>query len=122
MNGLELLYVSDKGSIEKERVVLKATAQLDLIGYVLLNSYSEDGQTFYDLNDKAFWFPKVMIKPGEYVRVYTKSGTKETTTGTFKGDPATFHDFYWGLSSPIWTGKTNAVVILQVQNWHGKKI
>ena len=122
MNGLELLYVAGKGDIDKERVVLKATTKLDLIGYILLNSYSEDGQTSYDLNDKVFWFPSKIVNAGEYIRIYTKSGKYETTQGTFKKEPATFHDFYWRLSNPIWTEKSNTAAILQVQNWHFKKI
>lgn len=122
MNGLEILYVGDKGNLDQERVILKANAQLDLIGYILINSFSEDGQTCYDLNDKAFWFPKKIVNAGEYIRVYTKSGNNQTVQSTFNKEPATFHDFYWGLKSPIWLDKSNAVVMLQIQNWHIKKV
>lgn len=122
MNGLEILYVADKGILDKERIVLKANIQLDLIGYVLINSFSEDGQTSYDLNDKAFWFPKMVVNAGEYIRVYTKKGKKETVQSTFNKEPATFHNFYWELNQPIWVDKSNAVVIMQIQNWHLKKI
>lgn len=122
MDNLELLYVARKGDLAEERVVIKATAKVDLSNFILVNAYTDD-QGYYDLNDKIFWFPSKIVNPGEYVRLFTKTGKATVTEGKFQEQPAKFHDFYWGQKSPVWAAeRSNAVLLVQVQKWVGKKI
>ena len=122
MTNLEILYIGSKGELDKERVVLKALAKVDLANYILVDAYN-DGESFYDNNNEVFWFPSKIVDVGEYIRLYTKSGKNTITQAKFKEEPATFHDFYWNKPSAMWsTVRSNSAIIVQVQSWTGKKI
>lgn len=106
--------IADAGNFNDERIVLKASAVFDLTHYAIFacNSTS-DGKVAGGHIPYAFWFWSKTVNPGDFVVVYSKSGStseKKNTDGTKS------HFFYWGLSNAIWTAGRTPVVV-DTPNW-----
>ena len=118
VGALEIIGIRDKGILDKERLLLRVLEPVKLEYYLVINVKST-GDKLTILNDKTFWFPVVAANAGEYIRLYTKSGTYEKDTGKYGEAPAIFHDFYWGLDAPVWDNvKSNAVTVFKLNNWN----
>ena len=119
VGALEIIGIRDKGILDKERLLLRVLEPVKLENYVVINVKSTNGDKLTILNDKVFWFPVLLVNSGEYIRLYTKSGSYEKETGKYGEVPAIFHDFYWGLDVPIWDSvKSNAVTIFKLNTWN----
>lgn len=113
---IEIRYVSDKGALGKERLVLHVVADTDIGDYLVLQTGFNDGcvtiATF-----ETYWFPYKAVSAGDLVVLYTRSGTK--TQKDLKGG-RTAHFFYWGLTFPIWDREDRALVVLHAPEWISK--
>ncbi|MCK4947766.1 MAG: hypothetical protein KAS46_05290 [Candidatus Aureabacteria bacterium] len=119
IGAFEIIGIRDAGNLAEERVLFRAIEPVSLEYYVVVNVKTTNGNKLIILNDKIFWFPIMSVNPGEFVRLYTKSGSYAKTTSTYGQLPATYHNYYWDLSAPIWDGvKSNAVTIFKVSNWN----
>jgi hypothetical protein len=116
---LELIDIRGSGTLDRERVVMRAVKSLDLRWFVVMAARRSESGGIALPPKLAYWFPDGhTVQAGEYVRLYTKAGRYEKREGTFDGVPAVFHDFHWGRSAAVWDSSgTNAAVVLRVQDW-----
>jgi len=111
---LEFSSIADAGVFSNERIALKATASFDLTRYAIFACNSTlDGKVTGGNVPYAFWFWSKKVNPGDFVVVYSKSGT---TSEKKNNDGTTSHFFYWGSSSPIWTAGRTPVVV-ETSTW-----
>lgn len=104
---------ADAGTFEKERLVLKAHAEVEIGNYAVFCSGVSDGKATAG-HKTAYWFPDEKVKAGDLVVLYTKTGTdskKKLESGV------TAHFFYWGLKNAIWGNSNNTAVLLRVAEW-----
>lgn len=113
---LELRSIISPGNIEKERLTLRALADVDLGDYLVAQSgYIEDSPTltFYH----TMWFPFKPISKGDLVVIYTKEGNSRERE---LGNGRLAHFFYLDLEESIWDNPHRGAVVLQAPNWHSK--
>lgn len=122
--GLQIIGVRNAGNLIKERLLLKATEPIRPEHYIVVNVKQNTASSISILNDKVYWFSSdILVNTGEYIRLYTKSGVYKRVETTYGESPAVFHNFYWGLDSPVWSAeKTDAVTVLKVNSWDTKTI
>lgn len=119
VGALEIIGIRDAGNLDRERLLLRVLEPVKLENYVVVNVKSTNGDKLTILNDKVFWFPSVLANPGEFIRLYTKSGSYKKDTGKYGESPTVFHDFYWKLTVPVWDSvKSNAITIFKVNTWN----
>jgi hypothetical protein len=114
---LEISSFADGGTFAKERLILKARADLDLGKYAVFCTALTVEKVATSGKKLAYWFPDEEIKANDLVVLYTKRGTaskKEIETGR------TAHFFYWGEDHALWGGAGNGAVVLQVSRWAKK--
>lgn len=95
----QILKVKDAGDLDKERVILKATKDTEISWYILFdNTYNDDG-SLSNLWRHMFIFPRITVKAGDFVWLYTKKGEKSN-----RGNDSntTTHLLYWGMDETIW--------------------
>ena len=114
---LVLRSIIEKGDLAKERLTLKATSDLDVGDYALLQCGLVDGTLTTEVL-RAFWFPYSPVLDGDLVVLYSKVGESRHKT-LASGSKA--HFFYWGNTSPIWT-EDRAAVILKAPEWSSKSL
>ena len=115
-SGVRFVRVASAGDLAKERVVLRATADINVINLVLVGmNQGDDPSEVTDLNRDLFWFPDYAVKRDDYILLYTKAGHPRNYISP-RG--STMHAFYWDKDHPVWTGETNIVGILRVRGWH----
>jgi hypothetical protein len=111
---LEISSFADPGDHQKERLVIKVLADLDIGAYaVFRSSLGSDGNPTSG-RSTAYWFPDDAVKSGDLAVLYTKSGQ-----GGKKdiGGGRTAHFYYWGLDNATWGTSGNTAVILRVAEW-----
>jgi hypothetical protein len=110
---LEIASFAEPGNHEKERLVIKALSDLDVGKYVVLVSTVSATQTPTSGRKTAYWFPDQLIKAGDLVVLYTKSGV--TSHKKIVGGTAYF--YYWGLTKPLWGTGQNTAVLARITEW-----
>ena len=96
---LELRDIENAGDIERERVVMRATKDVDIGLYAVFRCrVGEKGGPYSGPILDGYWFPMKEIKSGDYVVLYTKTGT----TSEKKEEKSTSYFYYWHLAKPIW--------------------
>ena len=107
----------DAGDLAKERVVLIASADLDIGKYQVADTKAiSDGVS--STIKRVFWLPDKRVKAKDTVVLYTKQGSPNEKKNQ---DQTTSHFFYWGLDEPIWT-PGRAAVLIQVSDWSVKRV
>jgi hypothetical protein len=104
---LTLVGIENVGDLERERVVLRATAEVDIGRYAIFrcNLTSDKGVAAGHV-PSAYWFPDRKLKQGDFVVLYSKMGTSSEKTG----NGSTSYFFYWGWKSAQWPGHRAALV------------
>jgi len=118
---LKIVGIRDADHVRDERVLLRALAPVNLIRFAVLNAASVNENQIRDLNSRVFWFPAHEVARGDYIRVYTRNGRQNTHGGKFSGLSTTYHDFFWDIPAPIWSGESSAVVLLEIAAWDAKR-
>ncbi len=111
---LKIMSFPDAGDLQKERVVMKAEADLDIGQYAAFLTNLQDGSASSG-RQTAFWFPDGDVKLNDFVVLYSKHGKESTKviSGT-----RTAHFFYWGYDTAQWVPDgTNGLVVLKVSEW-----
>jgi len=111
---LKISSFADAGNFPKERLVLRADADLELGEYAVFCSALSSNNKVTSGRKTAFWFPDGPIKKGDLVVLYTKKGT-ERTKEISDGKTAHFH--YWNDDRAMWGSTGNAAVVLKVSEW-----
>lgn len=106
---VKITNIADPGNFSEERVIMKASSEDDMTNYAVFQTQTSGEGRFYGGKiPNVYWFVGQKVKIGDFVVLYTKSGTpseKKSSDGT------TSYFFYWGLSKPIWVGGTTPVLV-----------
>ena len=112
---LQFASFADPGDLEKERVIYRATSDVDVGSYAILRSKRSSEGGPISGSKIAYWFPDVEVKADDLVVVYTKRGTRKTRS-LQRGNTA--HFFYWGRDEAMWGKNSDFVaVLLLVAEW-----
>jgi hypothetical protein len=111
---LRIVSFADVGKIERERVLLKATANINIGAYTALCSESTEAGSASSGLQVAYWFPNDGLKEGDLAVLYTKKGT-ESTKDIGNGHTAYF--YYWCLTKPVWKKSENVLVLIESDEW-----
>ena len=115
---LKVTSIADRGDHEKERIVLRAALDIDVGDFAVFRSkLLEDNAISSDVTD-TFWFPDKDIKNKDLVILYTKKGTSSQRV---LPPEKTVHFYYWGKSTPLWSGSDHAPVLVHATAWEGFK-
>ena len=108
------LGIYDRGDISKERVHLRAIADIDLKFYAVYDTVYTAEDKVQTQNKNCFWFPSFQVKAGQNVVIYTRAGNQNTEP---RNDGTVFHFFFRGLVLPIYKPVENCAVIFEMANW-----
>jgi hypothetical protein len=111
---LEISSFADVGQLQKERIVLKASSDIDVGDYAIFRSWTRDGAKPTSGRKTAYWFPDGEVRAGDLVVLYTKKG-QSSTKALDSGHTA--HFFYWGLDSTLWDEGGHGACVLRVSEW-----
>lgn len=118
MTNFEISSFADAGDLNKERVVLKATEDIDIGRFILLRSKMSDNGHPISGSKDAYWFPDKTVNRGDLIVVYTKAGTSSTKSLNSGG---TAHFYYWHRKTAFWgPGSGNVAVLLEAPVWTSK--
>jgi hypothetical protein len=107
---LQILKVRDAGDLDNEKIILKANETCEISWYILFdNTYDELGN-LSNLWRHVFIFPKIQIKAGDFIWLYTKAG-KSTSRGNTSN--TTTHLLYWGLGETIWNHEKDVAHLIK---------
>lgn len=110
---VDLRSVENAGNLARERIVLRATSDDDIGNYAVFRCFVTSDKVAAGPVAAAYWFPDRKIKKGDFVVLYSKTGTNSEK----KGDTGnTSYFYYWGLDEAQWP-KSIAVLALTGSNW-----
>lgn len=96
---LKIIKVNNSADVKNEYVFLKAVAECNIGDFLLTDStYGSDDAPSNKLRH-VFFFPSKVVKEGEYVVLWTKSGSYNLGE-TSNGLPQ--HNLFWGLKETVW--------------------
>lgn len=110
---LTISSIADRGDAQKERLVLRAIVDLDVGEYAIFRTMIHDGQATASV-DRVFWFPTKLVRAGDLVVLYSKTG--EDKDRAQKGG-GTVHFFYWQKERPQWAQRGLGPVLVHTPNW-----
>jgi hypothetical protein len=114
---LELRGVENAGDIDRERIVLRANADLDIGKYAIFKCRNTSTGVASGPVPRAYWFADRKIKTGDFVVLYTKEGSTSEKAGE---QGTTSYFYYWGLREPQWDDRHTAALI-NTSNWQFRK-
>ena len=107
---LSLVKINGGGSVNEEYVLLLATSDCNLKGWVIADSTFDAKGNASNKTRHTYWFRDKLIKSGEYIAVFTKAGT--ATEGKMDSGAAC-HLFYWNLGTAVWNNDGDTAVLLK---------
>lgn len=113
---MELRAISSKGDLNKERISLRALADVDVGDYALLQTGFHDGEVSTTVFH-AFWFPYKPIAKGDLVVLYTRKGVPSSKPIKERGHA---HFFFMDLAQAIWADIDKGAVLLEAASWQGR--
>jgi len=111
---LQIKKIIDFGTYESEKVLMDVCENTELYYYILRDT-TYIGNFISNKWVHSYHFAKQVVKAGDKVVLYTKSGTNSTKD---LGNGKTEYIFYWGLKNSIWNNEGDAAVLYQVSAWH----
>jgi len=114
---LKLKSLADKGNPQKERLIIRVLNDTNVGEFMVLRTGFVNGQVTVGVSN-TFWFPDTMVKAGDLVVLYSKSGAI-TEKVLESGNKA--HFFYWGQDSALWEVDDIAVVLLHAPVWESSR-
>jgi hypothetical protein len=112
---LSIAGIFDRGVPNKERIGLTVAVEANLSFYgLLLTSYAPGGQTISAGSISAYWFPPGIVKPGDFVIIYTGAGTNTTEQRQGGG---TNYFFHWGLPRTVFEKSEVCAVLFELASW-----
>ncbi len=110
---LQFSSFAEPGVLSNERLILKASAALNVGDYVILRSLVSDGNPTAGWKG-AYWFPDLEVSANDLVVLYSKKGSQSTKV---LKSGRTAHFFYWGRTEPMWGNNGHGAVILLASEW-----
>jgi hypothetical protein len=114
---IEINSFIDKGIIKSERIALKATEDCNLKFYSIHLTYELSSGGFFNQPYKTYWFPPLEIKAGDWIVIYSGTGTLSTKKNE-DGSTSYFH--YWGLATAIFNKPEDSIVLAELNTWQMK--
>lgn len=113
-SGLRLVRILDRGHANKERIHLEAVRDCDTSYFVVLQADQLSENTITAGSLIAYWFEPVAVRAGDYVILYTKTGTYSKNT---RNDGHENHFFYWGQKSTMFNNPSKRIVLMELNTW-----
>jgi hypothetical protein len=114
---LEIVGVENEGDLERERLVLKATAETDATWFAIFRCVTSDKETNIRGGNipAVYWFTGRPLKTGDFLVLYSKVGTASEKKSEKAGEPSSYF-YYWNSDKPLWVpGFTPTLV--ETPNW-----
>lgn len=116
---LTLRSIFSPGDLAKERLTLRANADLDIGDYLVAQTgVSDTGDPTVFFN-QPYWLPYKKIKSGDLVVIYTKEG--EQRSRPLKNGINTAHFLYFHSQEPIWDDPEKGAIVLFTPIWDFRK-
>lgn len=110
---LEFKYIKDRGDLNLERVVFKASLDCDLGRFMAFKAKkAEEGIS--NKIEFPFWFPDKKVKQGDTVVLYSK---KKRSNEKSNQDGSTSFFYYWGQETPMFTENDDCVLLIETKRW-----
>lgn len=110
---LKLINIVNR-DLDEERVVIKVLQKCNTNNFVLFDTtYLENGIAS-NAERHLFILPTLNIEVGDYIWIFTKSGTYATHKNTSN---TTTHKLYWGLGHSIWNNSGDRAYLLHYDDW-----
>ena len=110
LSELELYPVADRGQPNSERVPILVKEHTDMGQFGLMVGVAAQGGFAHPIRDNFFWFGDGLVKPGDWILVYTGSGTPRTDY--WHSPPSSkVYSVHWFRDKTMFTN-TNIVPIL----------
>lgn len=109
---LEIKNIKDRGTAD-ERLVLVAIEDCDIGRYFAFVTKKNVDKVIYTHLKHPYWFPDKVVKKGDLVILYTKSGSSSFKENK---DGSSSHFYYRGISSPILTENQFALLV-EANTW-----
>ncbi|EQC2549891.1 hypothetical protein ACY3NT_004875 [Enterobacter sichuanensis] len=118
---LKISVVKNAGELEKERLIIKVTADCNLIDFMVMDcTYDDDGESS-NKHRHVYIFPEKEVHADENIILYTRCGTNKTGVWNSENDTVT-HRFYWGMDTTVWNGDGDEALILEYDIIDRKKV
>ena len=114
---LVISSVKDAGDLNRERLVLRATENLNVGDFaVLCCSHINENEVGSGDIPHTYWFENAEVSKDDFVVLYTKRGTRSSKTAD---TGRTSHFFYWDRTGSIWNANYRPVVLAAPQYQFG---
>jgi hypothetical protein len=113
---LEITNIRDSGIAKSERLVMKATTNLDVGEYAVFATGYRDGTPLAQ-DSLAYWFPDKKVAKGDLVVLYTRAGVLSEKVNA---SGSTSHFFYWDHADALWKSGETAAVVAKIAGWSFK--
>jgi hypothetical protein len=114
---ISIKSISGHGDYDKEVATLTVNEDCDAGFHVLSDTtYTTDGKISALLRH-MFWLPDKQVKKGDFIFIYTKTGTN---TSFANNSNTTTHAFYWGLKTAVWNDDKDCAVLFEIGAWQHK--
>jgi hypothetical protein len=118
MNRLTLVGIYERGIPNKERVAISVAVEVNLTFYALIiSAYTPGRQGVLAGSRLAYWFNPLVVKPGDWVVLYSGTGVNTTEKRT---DGGTNHFFHWGLPNTVWDNPESCAILCELNTWTTK--
>ena len=111
---LALVGLYDRGSLDKERIHVRAEVDLDLTYFIIVDSHYLSPTAVEAGNRMGYWFVPRLLKKGEHAVVYTRAGSPSTET---RPDGSTYHFVFRGHANTLYASPNSCAVLMEVQTW-----
>lgn len=95
---LKILSIKKHGDAKNEYVMLRATADINLFDYAIIDTTFNNGKTS-NVMRHYFRFPKLLVKQNECIALNTGKGSY--SKGLTNLDNV-LHQIYWNSDAAIW--------------------
>jgi len=111
---VEIIEIRNPDEFDRERIVLRATADIDVGDYLILRTRANGDVVQAGRARDSYWFRDKEVRTGDLIVLYSKSGTPREKRND---DGSVTHFFYWGLSEPCWSQSDSAAVLIRLREW-----
>ena len=115
---IEIVKILDRAVGNKERLWLKVLADTDLKYFIVFDTTYTSDTSISNLQRHAYWFKPKQVKTGDFVVLYTKTGTPSQKTNE---NGTTTHFLFWGLENTVWNDTGDCAVLFEVNSWQTSK-
>lgn len=116
---LQILNIQNHGDYDEEYIDLEVLEPCDLKYYQVADTtYTGDNKISNRLRH-YYWFTSKPAKTGDFVRLFTKSGTN---TSWANGSKTTTHVYFWGLERAVWNNDGDCAILLELTAWAVKPV